>query len=155
MIVRVGCALAECQRDSGHRIGVGNRDRHRRVVEVPRVAKIAGQLAARFRARENDVSNAARGSAVHQVCLIEQIAALSRVVIGRESNLCFARIHDARNKVLITAIIIADREPVLNIETAGLVFDGCRCKVHARPHVAVIGIPDVCGNIEIGGPASK
>src|SRR5262249_30678723 len=143
MIVSVSCALAECHRGLDTGVGVRDRNRSRSVVEITGVPKIIRKLAAKLCTTQYRMARAASRNKVDQIGLVEYIPAARRIVVSGNCNESFVRIDGTRHKVLVSAIIIAERHTVLNTEPAGLVFDGRRAEIQMCPDVAVVGVPKV------------
>ena len=55
---------------------------------------------------------------VAQVCLVEKILPVRRVVIGRECNQRLAGIDGTRHVVLIEAIVIAEQRAIADVQFA-------------------------------------
>ena len=71
------------------------------VVEKAGIAKVVGQLAADFDTSHSVCRDSSGCREIGQVCLVEQILALSGIVVGGKSNLALVCGHCPRDVVLV------------------------------------------------------
>src|SRR5688572_13618224 len=87
VIVRIGRALAVRYRSADGWVRIRRQNGQGAVVEEASITKVVGELAADFYTSQQRVSDSSSCREISQVCLVEQILALSGIVVGGNSNL--------------------------------------------------------------------
>ncbi len=87
-----------------------------------------------------------------QIGLVEEIAALRRIVVRGQGHEGLRGIRRAGDEVLITPVIVAVERVVADRERTEIMFDRRRGAVDQRANVTLVGIAVVGADIDVRGP---
>jgi hypothetical protein len=116
--------LTEGHRHSRCRVVVVDLDRSCRVIKETRVTEIVCKLPAEFDTAEDRMLYRTCMRVICEVGLIEQISPFGCIIVCSQRDEGLSRIYSTRNIILITAVVVAVRSPVEQIQLAELTFEG-------------------------------
>ncbi len=155
MVVRIGRALAKRYGYIDRRVIERHLDNGRSVVEVSGIPEIPGELAAKLESAQQRVLDAAGVDGISEICLAEKVLATRSIVVGRKVHERAFRIGGARNKVLIEPVIVAIARAIVYKQIAKSPVERGGKKIYVRPHAAIVRIPVISRNGDIGRSALK